>query len=309
MKLTLNLPIRLADKVQALFGPVVDGAAFEKFKNFTVDNGLARPVTYGFFCTVQCPPDHPALPDLFARLKREGWLPYFGYVPVELRGSHFKVRIVRDYDEVDLDEAMLLRVSRWGDFEGVIGFKQRSGDRWMGWTNGVGDELKGWNELCRYVDGANNFFAHTKLKNLFEERLQGIRFFPLLWDDPQAAQGEYWEIDTPHAMPPCLIPVVQKDDLKDYEEGPYDPPELAWRRREVEAMGTFDLAWTREVVGRERPNYGRHYLIVTQKFRRLCRELELPVDFIPTRLVEDDWIPPDPWRDLPFLAPSAPENA
>lgn len=298
----IQIPIKRREKQQALYGPIVNDLEFESLKEFAVSEGLARNVTYGGFCTVDCALTHPALPELFSRLKNFGWLPYPGYVPIELRDSHFSIRIIRNWDPRDLDAAPLLRMSDWGEFEGSMGFKDRRGERWVAWSSGIGERLRGWDEPCRYVDGHNNFFAHQSVVDCFKQKaLVGICFFPIIWADPENAKGTYWEISSMYSMPDCLIPVVQKDGLVDYEEGPFDPPELTWRTTDVERMVPFDVAWTKEIIGRDIPNYGRHYLIVSQRFRSACQDLSLPVRFEPVRLVDDHWVAPSPWDALPFL--------
>lgn len=72
---------------------------------------------------------------------------------------------------------------------------------------------------------------------------------------------------------------------RDWYDGGYRPPEMTFRRGEVEALGQFDVALTREVVG-SFPRWYRPEVIVTQRFRQVLRKMKnADVGFNPVHLV------------------------
>jgi len=179
-----------------------------------------------------------------------------------------------------LERFSYFSVMRWGDYP-ISALVERQGKRWCAMA-----EIVDWRQRNGSIGGELSYFVHPSVKDRMEKELKGILFHRLEWDQPDMAKHDYWEIDTPVTMPPCLLPVVPMDDLTFYEEENYWPPELSFKRREVEALGGFDLAWGREWVGRKGPQHGNHLLIVSQKFRKLCTSQRLSAQFNPVRLVD-----------------------
>lgn len=239
---------------------------------------------------IKCAPDHPGLPTLFEELKKLGWTPYYGYVPEGLKKSHFPVRTIVTYDDSDIDQAEWLRLPDvWGEWP-ICAFKRRNGERWVGLTSGVGSDTGlGWDQTHGNVDGWHNYFVHPKVRAHFEKAGLQLIYHPLEWDDSKAAQGMFWEIDTPRIMPSCLTPISQDElGMRFFEDAGCEPAELCYRRSDVTAMGDFDAAWTKEEIGvHGEPREGGHHLVVSQRFRRACLDYGLDhVDFIPVRLVD-----------------------
>jgi hypothetical protein len=239
--------------------------------------------------TINCPPDHPYLPILLKELEGLGWSAYHGYVPPELKSTHFQLRTIVEYEEAEIEAADLLCLNAWAEWS-VTACAGRHDKRWIGMIDYVGvDAGKGWNQTHGVVDGWRNYFVHPKVRAHFERTGLQLAYHPLEWDKPELAQGAFWEIDTPYTMPSCLTPISQDEaGLRFYDDAGCEPSELRFRRGEVEAMGDFDAAWTKEEVGKPNdPRDGGHHLIVSQRFRRACLDYPLEhVSFVPVRLVD-----------------------
>ncbi|MDB6134724.1 MAG: hypothetical protein JWM59_2967 [Verrucomicrobiales bacterium] len=270
------------------WGPVIlDQQRCERILAIAVETGLAPPGK-AFSSTINNREDHPGWEPLFSALKEEGWTPYYGYAPPHLLETHFNVRTVVKWSRTELDAAELLRLGDgWGRWH-ITGFAGRNGKRWVGYAQGVGKSTRQyWQQSHGVVDGWHNYFIHPKVRAYFENQGLELDYHPLEWDHPERARGAFWEIDTPHVMPPCLLPVVQDEmGTRFYEDRGYDPPELRFPRCEVEAMGSFDAAWTREEIGVPGPRDSGHLLVVSQRFRWACLEYGLKnVPLYPVRLV------------------------
>lgn len=239
---------------------------------------------------IRCAPDHPGLPRLFDELQKLGWTPYHGYVPPELKATHFQVRTIVTYEAGEIDAAPFVRLQdRWAEWH-ITGFVRRNGKRWVAFSHGVGEDTgQGWDQTHGVVDGWHNYFVHPKVRAHYEKAGLQLNYHPLEWDKPEEAKGEFWEIDTPHVMPPCLNHIAQDESgMRFYEDEGREPAELKFRREEVAVMGDFDAAWTREEIGKPGdPRDGGHLLVVSQRFRRACLDFPLEhVSFVPVRLVD-----------------------
>ncbi|MFO1482658.1 MAG: hypothetical protein U1F71_04760 [Verrucomicrobiaceae bacterium] len=256
---------------------------YKAFRQKAADLGFPK-------ATINCPPDHPYLPTLLTELEGLGWRAYHGYIPPELKPTHFQLRTIVEYEESEIEAADLLCLSAWAEWH-ITSFARRNGKRWVGHAGHDVGHLtgEGWNQTHGVVDGWRNYFVHPKVRAHFEKAGLQLIYHPLEWDKPELAQGEFWEIDTPHVMPPCLNDMITwEDGARVFEDGGCEPVELRFRRSEVAAMGDFDAAWTREEVGKPNdPRDGGHHLIVSQRFRRACLDYPLEhVSFVPVRLVD-----------------------
>lgn len=241
---------------------------------------------------VKCSPDDPGLPLLLAELQKHGWTGKYGFVPLAERATHFPVQTIVRYDEEDINGAELLCLgARWAEWP-ITSLVRRNGRRWVGIAGErVGEDTgQGWDQTHGGVDGFHNYFVHPKVRAHFEKAGLRLLYHPLEWDEPELAQGEFWEIDTAQVMPPCLNPIASDEvGMQFYEDAGCQPVELRFRHGEVAAMGDFDVAWTCEEVGKPGdPRNGGHCLVVSQRFRRACRDYGLThVSFVPVRLVDE----------------------
>ena len=257
---------------------------------------------------IRCDVDDPGLTRVLSLLRAAAWEPYYGrWMPDSLRTTHFQVSLVREYKDEDFKRADYLWLNEWGEdtIAAIIG---RRGDRWIGRAK----------DACWHVrlsrGGGNKAFVNDELRASFQAaKLKGLTFHPLEWDQPRLAKGKFWEIDSKVIMPPCLLPTVRSvtANMLDgsqqfgtfYDDGPYRPLELVFRRSEVESLGKFDIAHTREDLLWTRPDVGKHMLVVSQRFRRTLQELGVEdVSYGIVRLVSDDWQRPqnDPMQ-MPYI--------
>jgi len=274
------------------WGPVItDKAQCDQLLQQALDLGLSKSGqgSNHLPTDLKAPANHPGWHEFFARLQHLGWAPHYGYVPADLKATHFQVRTVVTYDHAEINAAELLRIGQWGEWP-ICGFERRNGRRWVGLIEGVGEETgQGWEQTHGYVDGWGNYFVHPMVRAHFEKTGLQLIYHPLEWDDPKAAQGTFWEIDTPHTMPGCLTPMSQDEmGMRFFEDAGCEPAELRYRRDEVEVQSGFDAAWTREEIGVPGdPREGGHHLVVSQRFRRACLDYGLNhVEFVPLRLVD-----------------------
>lgn len=235
--------------------------------------------------SIRTPPDNPSLKEFFARLRQLGWEARDTFVSPTQEAGQFKYRISRTYDQYDLDAAEFLYLINWPH---LTDFAGRDGERWIGDVDYVGaDSGQGWEQQIGTI-GMQSFFVNPAIKHrMIEFGLIGLKFHELSWNKPSASKAQYWELDTEFFMPPCLLPVVNMDGPLNYEEGAYFPVELKFHRSDLVNMPTFDVAWTQETVGDlRREDRGRHWLVVSQKFRRFFLSANLAMNYGVVRLVD-----------------------
>ncbi len=232
-------------------------------------------------------------------VKDSGWRPAPHYLRdgdgEGERTKQFTVKITNTYSGAEMDEFRFFTVEQWGEHwvVGTSGEGMRDGCM-VGRAAGVGDESgEGWDQKIGYV-AYGNCFVHPSIRKAFTEAgLQGLGYRPLLWSDPENAKGEYWQLFPDVRMPLCLTPVLDHEDRLCFDDGPFNPVELRYRSAEVAALGEFDAAFALEETPVFKSLEGKHKLIVSQRFRQVCKHLGLVVDYSPVRL---DAPPPElPW--------------
>lgn len=289
MNRTIHLHIK---RYRSQWGPVIlDKDLGDALLQKAADMGLSTPSPGKLPTDLRAPANHPGWPIVFGELEKLGWSPYHGYVPPELKATHYQIRTLVEYDKAYMDTAPLLYLPAHWALWPLTSFVRRNGKRWVGHSRaGVGKYTKqGWGQTHGSVDGMYNYFVHPKVRAHFDKAGLRLHYHPLEWDEPQRAKGEFWEIDTEHVMPPCLNPIISwEDGTRVYEDAGCEPEELRFRRGEVAEMGDFDAAWTREDIGNPNdPRDGGRRLVVTQRFRQVCQDYKLKsVSFFPVRLVD-----------------------
>lgn len=272
------------------YSPQVSDDVFLRIAKLAFEWGMSRrpPERAGSMIQIKAELPNTNLERILEILRNASWNPVYGDAPQDSEDG-YAIRISRQYDQEDLDAADFLYVETvWGEWP-VAGFVKRNGDRWVGNVDRVGIHSGlGWAQQIGYIDGAYNYFVSDFVKTrMVDEGLQGVRFHPLEWDDPSKAQGQFWEIDASASMPPCGLPVVNAGGILFYQEDGYSPVELRFQAVDVDMLGPFDVAWCREQIGNlTKDNWGRHVLVVSQKFRRAFIKLGLAnlVLFYPVRL-------------------------
>lgn len=278
-------------RYQSQWGPVItDKTKCNELLRKAVELGLCTQESERLPTDLKAPVNHEGWPVLFAELQKLGWTAYYGYVPRELKATHFQVRTVVTYEAGEIDAAPFVRLQdRWAEWP-LCGWADRHEGRWVGKAGRVGKHSgEEWSQTHGVVDGWHNYFVHPKVRAHFEKAGLKLNYHPLEWDKPEEAKGEFWEIDTPHTMPPCLNHIAQDESgMRFYEDEGREPAELKFCRYEVAAMGDFDAAWTREEIGKPGDlRDGGHLLVVSQRFRRACKDFPLEhVSFVPVRLVD-----------------------
>lgn len=239
--------------------------------------------------TVRGQTGDPAVAEVMEKLRKLGLEPYRGYVPERLKWTHYALRTVVTYDEADIADAELLLLQGWGEWP-LASLHGRRDGRWVAEAEGFGQHTAlGWRETHGMVDGHHNHFVNSDVRAFFEKAGVDVQYHPLLWSRPELAKAEYWEMDTRHRMPPCLVPAVSDEEgMRFYDDGGCEPAELKFHRDKVKAMGPFDAAWNCEELGVPGdPRDGGHVLVVSQRFRKACEGCGLRhVSFVPVRLVE-----------------------
>jgi hypothetical protein len=257
-------------------------------------NHLNAPSHHPHDIAISAPVGDPNVEKIFTLLASVGWSPYFGeYVPEELRSTHFWVRRIGTYEKGDKDKCDYLRLSRWGLGEDLFDF------------NCIRDGLycanvKGARWKARYGSGYNQhlpsaYFVNGEFKHALEaENLVGLAFKPVLFDKPEKARGEFWQMTSTVTMPPCLLPVLTIPNTPHIPNTPrliirYDgagqsPLELVFAESAVRKIEPFDVALTREYLYPE-PGAWAYLFVVSQRFRQVAHKLKLStVDFVPVRL-------------------------
>lgn len=110
---------------------------------------------------------------------------------------------------------------------------------------------------------------------------------PTTPEDGGVSKKPLWELSSSIILPPCLTPRQAADDGSEFtgqgkettllevqwEDGGRIPAELRFHRQEIEALGPFDVALTRETTGYGYPSMFAPAVIVSQRFRRVMAEL------------------------------------
>jgi hypothetical protein len=270
------------------------------------------------FIVVEVPLGHPGLPEALRIIKEETGLIPSPNTRIPRREwsapRYFAARIFREYGEKDLRDLPFLFVNcacQIADSKG-----QTEDERCIVEVN---KRLK-----AKWDFGSVGFrpvyALSTHLKELLErEGMTGFCPRPVLFDKPEKAARELWQLWSDVVMPPCLLPLYDdagepttQDNLADpieytdrprdpgrgvyYNGGPYRDFELCFSASEVAALGDFDVAITRERVGIGKRGALRR-LIISQRFRQVLMREKLPgMEHIPVRLLKLG----DPLWENPF---------
>jgi hypothetical protein len=237
--------------------------------------------------SIRCDLYHPAFAAILKIIRSEGWEPsateLFGDERARLHKFHVEVDVT--YTDEELDACDYLMVDRWG---GVLAHAEEADENGTVIANAasVGEfSGQGWTMRYGFID-KYHYFVNPEIREVFDQAgFVGLSYKPIFWNVPSMVKGEYWQLMPTVLMPPCQTPVRDCQLYLKYEEGPYQPAELRYHRRDVESLGIFDAALTREDTPYlSRPYMGKHHMIVSQRFRQVCKQLGLDVRYSPVRL-------------------------
>lgn len=262
---------------------------------------------------VRAPEDDSRIAEIFSILARFGFFPCKrAAAPVATNQTEFCVRKCRVYSPEEVADAELLRLRSKPHFQMARENYPRGGhemepEAWRKWCyECLGNDDEGWRVMARkglskrrHLGGLYTFAAvilSSELKAKLEKSdLKGLNFIPVRYDKSEKAPRQFWQFGHKMKMPTCLLPRLTQwgEEWKEnhldgaiWDENGYKPEELRFNRTEVEAMGEFDVATTREKIGEHRGFY-RSEIIVTQRFRKVLNEMKInAVDYIPVRLAE-----------------------
>ena len=247
---------------------------------------------------VNTPQSNPYLPEFFALLDKAGWRPFYGhFVPEELKESRFYVYRRRWYEQNDLDKPEYLTIENWGSCFGVFDCIEIRDGLYVGnvrktkWKSRIG-------KIKNYAShfGRSPQFVNDELRRDLEAAgLIGITFLPVLWDRPEKAKGQFWQLSSTITIPRCLLPILDVPNngvpFRCYDDGGRVFHELVFRRSEVMAMPPFDVALTsKEEDIRCGPDTWRQTVVISQRCRKIFNKLKLTsASLSAVRLEADDW--------------------
>ena len=219
--------------------------------------------------------------------------------------EYFYQSLRREYTKADLDKAPLLALfgTRW-----IAKMAPRED---FGPLQIIGNKLlidpKPFGRIDPYVVRGMNSWLVEELR---KRDVKGftVRDIEILRRKPE--HQSIWEPWSTVTMPTCRLPLVNawgelfKEQGRGcfYECGPFQPEEKVFLRSEVEALGEFDIAVCRELVGNGKGD-SYHPIVVSQRFRKIMTDLKVPgVAYAPVWLKEPGeplWV--NPWES--FLGP------
>lgn len=154
---------------------------------------------------------------------------------------------------------------------------------------------------------ARDDFMHIlKAENLSKLTFKELRYFrapplgtPLMdftYDEasPEEVTTRLWALSSEVILPTCLLPrqhswgpfLAPDEKGGNWDDAGHRPPELVFRRAAFLEKGPFDVAVTREWMGRRKPYYHPE-LIVSQKFRSVLAKHRIKgVSYTPVPLVD-----------------------
>jgi hypothetical protein len=142
--------------------------------------------------------------------------------------------------------------------------------------------------------GAGNLVVSEAIRDLLgQAKFKHLVFRPtvLVAEDPTDFPVNYWEVTSDFILPPLSPTCVLVDgDGKPWSgdlnklclinEGPYMPPELHYRREDLQSVEPFDAGITRESLVRR----GQGDLIVAKRFYEVCKKHKLRLKWWPVRV-------------------------
>jgi hypothetical protein len=227
-------------------------------------------------------------------LSEDGWERHPRlYAPNAERDRYFSATHFYVFQEQELEECELLRLTAAQDWD--IGWKAViTRCPYMKGKDGqrvVSTDAEFQRKRIEFgVNGMTSwfFFAVDRIKTALESAgLVGLKMVPTTPEDGRAYKKPLWELSSSIVLPPCLTPrqaahdgsdVIRTDDetrklCLQWDDRGRIPAVLRFLRKEIEALGPFDIAVTREGTGEGPPWMWAPAVIVSPRFRRVMAEL------------------------------------
>lgn len=315
---TWEIPIEYSVKAEPSYGSGVmvrDLAIFLRIAALVDPVKATSRVTEGCWVRLIGRPEEPRMNEVLGLLKEAGFSLWDRLVvPVALRHTHFAVLRQREYTKAEIEASKFLRLGAgYGCAEAGQHFEPggtpwEHDPKWAVWIapNRTKKVRLGVVSGIPFFIASHDFRKALETEGLANLDFEELRYILLPADEatlrmppvevqPSKVKTRLWALRSKELMPPCLLPRVTIDgaisDGTDRSERLWDdagavPPELAFKKSEVEGMGDFDIALTREWVGTRDVLYYPE-IIISQKFRSVLRKHKIPgCTYTPVRLVD-----------------------
>lgn len=213
-------------------------------------------------------------------------------IPKADRRSSFNFGRLREYSKSDLDQSEYLCLGPSSSAARMADWANTTSE---GYVLTVNQRLKNKSDFG-WLDVIIVPYVSDSGKNQLEcGDLLGLQCKPAIFDKPEKASKQLYELTSAITMPPCLLPIQNgngevvpenwNEGERIWDDGGYVPPILKFRREEANCLGPFDIARTRELIGSRSQHY-RHQYIVSQRFRKTVEAMRVrTVDFLPVELI------------------------
>jgi hypothetical protein len=130
------------------------------------------------------------------------------------------------------------------------------------------------------------FYASEEGRGYLDaQNLVGLCWEPAVFDRPEKAVRKLFRLRSSVILPPALTRIVDGRDRdvthvplteggdRDWDSGGYRPPEIHYRRKDLDELGEFDVAVTTEMIG-GMPQWYHPDVIVSPRFRKILMKMK-----------------------------------
>lgn len=214
----------------------------------------------------------------------------------------FKCLRIREYEKRDYEEAEFFLISCVKEVATFAEREQGDTGRFVVHFDKTYRPARKFG--CAQTDEYFPLVSDEMLEELRASRIAELRWTEVLTKPPKPKDApNLWQISSEIVMPPLLNPLSTRNnepffgDPVSWEgadphegciprDGPYSPVEFHYARTAVEALGDFDIARVRELIGRWKSS-ADFPIIISQRFRKMLKKLKVSdKNFIPVRLVD-----------------------
>jgi hypothetical protein len=245
-----------------------------------------------FSCHVQDDSESPRIQEVRDLLVGSGLTEYTEHsvIPEKLRHSHFAFRQIRKFAKSEIDSAQYLRMNISG-----LGYIASHADTTEdGYILRVDKKQKSSLKIG-WLDVVITPFASDAGRGELEQcGFNGLEFVPAIFDKPEKVTKPLWMMTSSITLPHCLLPVqnhrgeivdpTTEESGRMWDDAGRVQPILRYNRTEIEKVGEFDFAKTRELIGGMKKHY-RHHYVVSQRFRKAILDGKHRwIDFVPVEI-------------------------